>query len=378
MLLVLLAFFGFVSLGLPDAANGVAWPLIRERFGLPQAAIDFLFIGILTGHVVSAIGAVNVVRRLGLGLLLALSTGAVALAMAAFAFAPSWWMFVAASPIVGFGSGAIDSSINAYAAEKLSARMMNWLHACYGVGAATGPLVMTWSVVRGGYSSGYLVLASVMVVMAVAFGLTAKSWPRPSQGEQQQHTLGALREPLVRLQVVYFVLYTGLESAASQWTFVMLTEGSHIDASIGGAVASGYWWALMAGRILLGAIVERVGGGRMVRGCVLSAVAACALIALPFGVATIVGLLALGFALGPIYPTLTSGTPARFGSALAPHVVGLQVAASLVGVSSIPSVMGLIAQYAGPHAIAPALLVFAVIGAVAHELLKRRADAAAA
>lgn len=378
MLLVLLAFFGFVSLGLPDAANGVAWPLVRERFGLPQAAIDFLFIGILLGHVISAIGAVTAVRKLGLGLLLALSTAAVALALAVFAVAPAWWLFVAVSPIVGLGSGAIDSSINAYAAERLSPRMMNWLHACYGAGAAAGPLVMTWGVLRGSYGSGYGVLAGVMAVMALAFGLTAKRWPRSPASEQQRHTLGALKDPLVRLQVIYFVLYTGLEAAASQWTFVMLTEGSGVDRATGGVVASGYWWALMGGRIVLGAAVERVGSGRMVRGCVLSAVAACALIASPVGAAAIAGLLLLGFALGPIYPTLTSGTPTRFGSALAPHVVGLQVAASLVGVSSIPSLTGLIAQYAGPRAIAPALLVFAVAGAAVHTLLERRAAAARA
>lgn len=37
-LLIALAYVGFVSLGLPDAVIGVAWPSVRNAFSLPQSA----------------------------------------------------------------------------------------------------------------------------------------------------------------------------------------------------------------------------------------------------------------------------------------------------------------------------------------------------
>jgi hypothetical protein len=41
-LLIALAYVGFVSLGLPDAVTGVAWPTIRDTFRLPQAAVGLV------------------------------------------------------------------------------------------------------------------------------------------------------------------------------------------------------------------------------------------------------------------------------------------------------------------------------------------------
>ncbi len=49
LLLVVLAYVGFVSLGLPDAVFGVAWPSVRDRFGLTQAAAGVVFAASASG-----------------------------------------------------------------------------------------------------------------------------------------------------------------------------------------------------------------------------------------------------------------------------------------------------------------------------------------
>ena len=38
--LILVAFVAFISLGLPDAVLGVAWPSVRRTFGLPVSQVD--------------------------------------------------------------------------------------------------------------------------------------------------------------------------------------------------------------------------------------------------------------------------------------------------------------------------------------------------
>src|SRR5688572_12508346 len=50
LLLVALAYLGFVSLGLPDAVIGVAWPGVRDYFTLPQAALGLVFIAAGCGY----------------------------------------------------------------------------------------------------------------------------------------------------------------------------------------------------------------------------------------------------------------------------------------------------------------------------------------
>lgn len=44
MLVLLIAYLAFVSLGLPDAVTGVAWPSVRESFALSQVGLGGLVI----------------------------------------------------------------------------------------------------------------------------------------------------------------------------------------------------------------------------------------------------------------------------------------------------------------------------------------------
>src|SRR5438105_7240083 len=134
LLLIVLAYVGFVSLGLPDAVIGVTWPSVRDHFGLHQSALGLVFVASGCGYFLSSFFSGRVVTALGIGLLLAASTGLVAASGVGFALAPVWALFVACAVLHGLGSGAIDAGLNGYAAARLSARPMNWLHACYCLG----------------------------------------------------------------------------------------------------------------------------------------------------------------------------------------------------------------------------------------------------
>ena len=131
LLLIVLAYVGFVSLGLPDAVIGVAWPSVRETFGLPQAAAGLVFVASGVGYFLTSFLSGRLTQAIGLGLPLAASTAAVGAAMFGFALSPVWALFVACAVVHGLGSGAIDAGLNGYAAHYLSARHMNWLHASY-------------------------------------------------------------------------------------------------------------------------------------------------------------------------------------------------------------------------------------------------------
>ena len=52
-LVFVLAYLSFISLGLPDGLNGVAWPSIRGSFNLPVDAIGALLVLFTVGYLVS-------------------------------------------------------------------------------------------------------------------------------------------------------------------------------------------------------------------------------------------------------------------------------------------------------------------------------------
>src|SRR5262249_14343037 len=126
-----LALLAFVSLGLPDAVVGVAWPSIRRAFALPVDRLRVLLFTTMARYLVAGCGWGGMVRRTGVGGLLIASSLLVVASCAGYASAPSWPFLVAAAVPGGLGAGAIDAAINAYAAARFPAGRVAWLHACW-------------------------------------------------------------------------------------------------------------------------------------------------------------------------------------------------------------------------------------------------------
>lgn len=375
---LLLAYLGFVSLGLPDALLGVAWPSIRSTFGLSQAALGAVLVAGSTGYFLSSFSTGALLRRLGVGGLLAGSTLLVALALAGYASAPLWLLFVGCAALAGLGSGAIDAGLNAHAASHFSARHMNWLHACWGLGATLGPLLMTAVLQRGlVWRWGYALVAIALLSMSAAFALTRRRWAG-GEGDSAERTVPvrlevALRQPLVWLQILLFFLYTGTEVVAGQWSFTLLTEGRGVALATAGTWVGLYWGSLTAGRVLFGALVERIGTVRLLRASLAGALLGALLVALrlhPWADAA--GLALLGLSLAPIFPCLMSETPRRLGAGVAAHAVGFQVSAAVIGGAALPSLTGLLVQRSSLEAVGGMLVALALALALLHETVVRR------
>ncbi|HEX8821130.1 MAG TPA: MFS transporter [Archangium sp.] len=380
--LLVLAYLAFVSLGLPDAVLGLAWPSIREAFGLPQAALGAVLATAATAYFFSGLLAGRFILAAGIGTLLAASTGLVTLGIAGYASAPAFAFFLTAACFIGFGSGAVDSGLNTHAARHFGARHMTWLHAAYSAGAALGPVLMTALLTRGaGWRAGYVAIAGVLGLLALAFTVRRGQWdsgPAPRAGDAEAGkprvtAWATLRRPRVWLQIAIFFFYCGVEVTAGQWSYTVLTESRGVGSTAAGTWVSLYWASLLAGRVLLGFIVERVGSVRLLRLSTVAAVAGALLFALP-GAPAALGLAVLGFALAPIFPGLMSETPRRVGVDASTHAVGFQVSAATLGVAVIPSVAGLLGGWLGLTAIAPLVVLCAVVLAVFHEVLVAAAD----
>ena len=177
LFLTLLIFIAFISLGLPDGLLGIAAPSIRRTFGLRINAIGMIFVTGTAGYFLSSVSSGRLIAWLGVGKLLAVSSLLTATALLGNALSPAWGFMVALGFLSGLGAGAIDAGLNTYVAANRSERLMQWLHASFGVGTTLGPLIMT-AVINSDRSwrVGYVIVGVAQIVLALAFMMTADMW----------------------------------------------------------------------------------------------------------------------------------------------------------------------------------------------------------
>jgi fucose permease len=377
--LLLLAYLGFISLGLPDGLLGVGWPSIRDEFGVPTAAVGFVLAVATAGYLTSSVAGGFTIARLGVGWLLTISTVTASAALTGYALSPSFVVLVCLAFLLGLGSGAVDSGLNAYAAAAFGPRHMNWLHAFFGFGVALGPLIMT-AVLQSGHSWrwGYAIVAASQILLAIAFGVRVKAWNdragdtgsgAPADAVRSRDTLTL---PAVWVGALSFAIYVAIEMGAGLWAFLLLTEGRGLGVVAAGVCVSAYWGSLFVGRIVFGLVAERIGSRTVLTIGLAGMVAGAALLALPAPAAVAVaGLMLIGFAAAPVFPLMTLTTADRVGAAHADRAIGLQIGAAGLGGAVIPAGIGKIMDAYGVHWLGAALLVAAILLLALHAVSLR-------
>ena len=354
--LIIISFFAFVSLGLPDGLMGVAWPGIRHQFQLPVDALGIILVCGTAGYMLSSFLSGLLIRHLGIGGLLSLSCAAMAGTLLVYAVTPLWWVFVIFSAVGGLGAGAIDAGINTYIAKYHSTRMMQWLHASFGVGITSGPFIMTMGInATSHWQSGYFVVSVAMVILSVIFLFTKDMWEgisASSREEDHDENNASLSETIksiqVLLSVALFFLYTGVELGLGLWIYSLLTESRGVAPEVAGIVTGGYWAMFTVGRIFAGWYAKMIDIRKLIYLSISLALFGVALLLADSSqIITILGVTLTGFAIAPIFPGLVSSTTSRVGFRHQANTIGMQIAAAGLGVAVVPSIAGVLARIFG-------------------------------
>lgn len=355
---------------------------MRASFGRELDALGMLLLASTVGYVGSSFTSGRLLQRINLGAVLALSCGLTATALGGYALAAQWWWLLPLAVMLGLGGGAIDAALNTYVAANHGPRTLNWLHACYGIGAALGPLIMTAVLAAGRpWQRGYAIVSLLQVLLAAAFAATVRRWPHAAAGDEQTEPaariVDTLRLPVARLGILTFIVYAGVEASIGAWIYTLLTLGRGIDAATAGVVASAFWAGLTGGRLLAATVGGRYSGSATLRAALAAVVAGALAIWMQAGtVVTFGGVLLAGVACGPIFPTLVGLTPVRVGKAHTGNAVGFQIAAAAIGLSVLPALVGLVADAVGVEAIASAILLLSVLLVVVYRWWARTATPA--
>lgn len=378
-LLALLAFLAFVSLGLPDGLLGVSWPSIRADFGLPLESLGVLVAISTSGYLVSSFLSGRLLRVMTIGTVLAVSTLAASVALLGFSVTHAWPLLLAFGFLSGLAGGAVDAGLNAYGATHFSARVLNWLHASFGVGTTLGPLIVTAVLASDNvWRWSYVIVGSGQLLLAVTFFLTRERWMGVTErGDHVEprvataRTRDTLRRPLVWLGMVTFFVYAGVEVVAAQWSYSLLTLQRGVPVTTAGLLVGLYWGSLMVGRVLFGIVADKVRLVPTLRVCIAASAAGALLFWLePTRLLSYLGLMLIGFSIAPIFASLISLTPQRVGREHAENAIGFQISSAGLGGASLTALVGVIATSVGLEAIPVAIVVltlalFALFGALA-------------
>lgn len=372
--LVAVAFLVFIALGLSAGVLGVAWPSMRFDLSRPLGDLGTLLAIGTGGYFVAGLLAGRLTKLLGIGNLLVATMALGTLSLFGEGVARSWPALLISAVGVGVTGGLIDSVINAYVALNHGSRTMNLLHASFGVGATTGPLLVASTLARGlSWRSAYMVLVGVEAVLLVTVFVIRERWPESSQNDPaaaEGHTAVGSVAGLLGL----FFLYVGVEIAVGQWAFSLLTEGRGMGEFVAGVWVALYWGGLTGGRLLLGVLGDRLGARTALHMSMIGTIAGCALLWWnPAGFGA-VGLPLAGLSLAGIFPILVALTPTWVGAERAPTVIGYQVASASVGMATLPWIAGRVIETFGLEALGPFLVVAAVAMGLLHLAVDRNAN----
>jgi fucose permease len=376
---ILIAYLCYIAVGTFDGLLGVIWPAMSADFGVPLGSLGILLLVALVGFVLVSFNNGPLIRALSFHKLLLLSLAVRAAGFALLAVYPSWPMAIAMIFLMSLGGAGIDSGLNTFLSEHGTARQLNWLHASFGIGATMGPFLAAGVLAAGGqWTWNLAIVAAFLATLALLVWRTAPLWqitlPRKTKkaGKASTKFTASLRMPVVWVSTALFFFYVGTELTAGQWSFSLFTLGRGMPDLSAKFWVGIYWGIFTVGRLLFGLVADRVQIDRFLRFTMGITILGALLLWLnPFAGAAIVGLVVMGMAEAPIYPSLIAGTALRVGKAHAANTIGFQVAAAGVGGTLLTGVVGLLATEIGLEAIGAAAFVFAAVTWLAFEGLLR-------
>jgi fucose permease len=349
-------YLGFFSLGLPDGTLGVAWPAMHGALGMAVGVAGPLLLWVTLLAAASSFASGALGRRFAVGPIVTVSCAMTGVGLLLISQAQGMgWLVVAALPL-GLGAGAVDASLNSYVAKHYEARHMNWLHAFWGVGATSGPLVIASCLgMTDGWRMGYVIIAGVQLSLVVLFATTLRWWNEvperiavkvnPDDSGRASALLKGANSEAGNLSAAIFAIYVGVEITVGLWIATNLVETRGASLVGAGYIATGYFGAIALGRVSSGFVVGRWGNRRIIAGGVSLALGGAGLF-LGGDSVTVAGLgiLLMGLGFAPIYPGLMHEVPQRFKPDAVQTVIGRQTAAAYIGGALVPAFSGWLVQ----------------------------------
>ena len=273
-LLLALIYISFVSLGLPDALLGAAWPTMCLGFSVPVSYAGIIAVTVSFGTVISSLLSDRLTLWLGAGRVTAFSVGLTALALFGFSRSSEFWHLLIWAIPYGLGAGSVDASLNNYVALHYASRHMSWLHCMWGLGASIGPYILGRALTGGlPWNTGYRYIGLFQVTLTAVLLLSLPLWKNRKQELTEENNAPRaplslreiLRIPGAKEVLIAFFCYCAAEQTAILWGSTYLVRRWGMEEEIAAGFGSLFLIGITLGRFLNGFMTYKLTDRALIR-----------------------------------------------------------------------------------------------------------------
>jgi fucose permease len=220
-----------------------------------------------------------------------------------------------------------------------------------------------------GWQVTYLVWLALALLILLNMWFVFKPHERPRQVDQAETEqqgnnllLAILRLRGVWLAAFFLLFYVGTEVSLGNWGYSFLILARSGPALFSAWVISGYWCGLTLGRLTLANLIPRLGIRRLITFC-LSGVVLGVLLAwvLPGVWGAACSFCLIGFALGPLFPTMIALMPQLVAPRLLSSSIGFLACLGSGGGALFPWLAGTLVQHLGYWTLLPFALLLTLL-----------------
>lgn len=270
----------------------------------------------------------------------------------------------------------MDAALNNFVALHYEAKHMNWLHCFWGIGATSGPFIMSLFLLnQNGWRIGYATIGIIQAILVICLFISLPLWRQfeTTQKVEEEDDNGIkikslLKIPGAKPTLIAFFCYCAVELTTGLWASSYLVVNDGLAVELAAKWASFYYLGITVGRFIAGFLTMKLTNTQMIRIgqtiCIIGAI----LLVLPItSVFKLIGLIFIGLGCAPIYPAMLHETPNRFGKELSQRLMGIQMATAYVGSTLIPPLFGALSKVLGLQMLPYFLLIFLIIMLVSSE-----------
>lgn len=385
-LLLAVIYLAFISLGLPDALLGAAWPTMNHDIGAQISWAGGISMVISAGTIISALLSNKLTCKFGPGKVTLISVALTALALLGFSFAPNYLVLIFLAIPYGLGAGGVDAALNNYVAVHYESWHMSWLHCMWGIGASAGPYVMGFALSHGQrWTAGYQYIAVMQIALTLVLLMSLPLWKNNKKNElnkivesktksfEKVSYAGILRIPGAKNILIMFFCYCALEQTAGLWASSYMVLHGGVSRIVAAGWASLFYVGITVGRFVSGFLTMRFNDATMIRigQCVMLMGILVLLLPLPNHIELVTGFIIIGLGCAPVYPCIIHSTPHYFGADKSQAIVGMQMASAYIGSMVIPAIFGIVAQNVSMMLLPAYLLILLAVMTFMHVRLMR-------
>ena len=378
-LLLAIIYLSFISLGLPDALLGSAWPTMHKELNVPISYAGIISMIISAGTIISSLQSDRLTKKFGTGKITAFSVAMTAIALFGFSITHSYLFLCVWAIPYGLGAGSVDASLNNYVALHYESKHMSWLHCMWGIGATIGPYIMGYALTNNNWNAGYRYISIMQIVLTAILFFSLSLWKKNDEENKEKISTKVLslkeiiKIPGAREIMICFFCYCALEATTGLWASSYLNIYKGVDIKTAASFGSLFYIGITVGRAISGFITMKLNDNQMiVLGESLILIGIILMIIPAVNIVSLIGFIIIGLGCAPIYPSIIHSTPSNFGAENSQAIIGVQMASAYIGTLAMPPLFGYIANHISISLLPFYLILILALMFIMHKLMIRK------